>query len=155
MELDTVLKLNTNVEILIHDAKTMKVIDTIRKHNIVTTLGKNLIRDLLGIAAGVTGVNYLAVGTNNTAVTLADTLLGTEVFRNTLTDVVYTSANANFKYFLGSTEANGNTLVEAGLFGDNATGTVDTGTLFAHVVHTAIVKTSAIAITYSWNISIS
>jgi len=150
-----VFKIKTNLKVDIHDAETMKVIKTIKDHNLITTAGKNLIRDLMGIVSGVTGINYFAIGTDNTSPSVADTTLGTEVFRNTFTDVVYSSAKVTFKYFLSSTEANGNTLVEAGLFGDDATGSVDTGTLFSHVTYTDIVKTSAIAVTYSWDITIS
>lgn len=155
MNYKTTLDISTNVTIQTHDSKTMNVIETIKKHNIVTTVGKNLVASLLGIKAGVTGINYFAVGTSNTAVALADTTLGTEVFRNVLTDAVYTNTVVTFKFFLASTEANGNTLVEAGLFGDNATGVEDTGDLFAHVVHNPIVKNDGVAITYSWEISIS
>lgn len=147
--------LNTNVEITVIDVESGNVVQTIKKHNIVTTSGKNLVRDLLGMVAGITGLNYIAVGTDNTAVTISDTALGTEVFRDTFTDKIYTSGNVNFRYYLDSSSANGNTLVEAGLFGDDATGSADSGTLFAHVAHTAIVKTSSVAVTYSWDVTIS
>lgn len=147
--------LNTNVTIDIIDVKTNKVIETIKKHNLVTTLGKNLVRDLLGIASGVTGLNYIALGTNATAVAITDTQLGTEVYRAVFTDTVYDTAKVTLKYYLDSSTANGNTLVEAGLFGDDADGTANSGTLFAHVIYTPIVKTSAVAATYSWEISIS
>ena len=150
-----VFKIKTNLTIDIHDAKTMEIIETIKDHNLITTAGKNLVRDLLGIAVGITGINYFAVGTDNTSPSVTDTTLGAEVFRNTFTDVVYSSAKVTFKYFLGSTEANGNTLVEAGLFGDNATASTDSGTLFSHVTYTPIVKTSALAVTFSWDITIS
>ena len=148
-------KIDTNVEINVIDVETGEVVETIKKHNLVTTLGKNLVRDLLGMVAGITGINYIACGTNVTSVAITDTKLGTEVFRDTFTDQIYTSGNINFRYYLDSSSANGNTLVEAGLFGDNATGTVNTGTIFAHVIHTAIVKTSSVAVTYSWDITIS
>lgn len=152
---EEVFKISTNVTIDITDVKTGKIIKTIKDHNLVTTLGLNLVRDLLGIAAGVTGLNYIAIGTDNTAATIADTTLGTEVHRNTFTDTIYTLGNVNFRYYLDSSTANGNTLVEAGLFGDDATASTDSGTLFAHVIHASIVKTSSIAVTYSWDVTIS
>lgn len=152
---EEVFKISTNVTITIEDAKTGKILQEIKDHNIVTTLGKNLVRDLLGIVGGVTGLNYIAIGTDATAVTIADTTLGTEVHRNTFTDIIYTSGKANFRYYLDSSTANGNTLVEAGLFGDDATATVDTGTLFAHVTHAGIAKTSSVAVTYSWDVTIA
>ena len=155
MKKEEVFKLSTNVTIIIEDAKTGKIIKEIKDHNLVTTLGKNLVRDLLGKVSGVDGLNYLAIGTDNTTPTVGDTTLGTEVHRDTFTDIIYTSGNANFRYYLDSSTANGNTLVEAGLFGDDATATTDSGTLFAHVTHTGIAKTSSIAVTYSWDVTIS
>lgn len=154
-QLKETFTLDTNVTIDIHDAKTNKIIKTIKKHNLVTTIGKNLVRDLLGIAAGVTGLNYIALGTDDTAPAVGDTTLGTEVFRDTFTDTIYTSGVVNFKYFLDSSSANGNTLNEAGLFGDDATASANSGTLFAHVTYTNIAKTSSIAVTYSWDVTIS
>lgn len=156
MKIDNeVFKMKINLEIDVFDAKTNELKQKIKEHNIITNNGKDLVRDLLGMQAGITGINYFAVGIDATTELVTDTVLGDEVFRATLTDVVNTAATVNFKYFLKSSEANGNTLVEAGLFGDNATGTADTGTLFAHATHTSIAKTSAVAITYSWTISIS
>ena len=148
------LSLNVNVIIDVTDVETGKIINTIKKHNLITTLGKNLARDLLGIASGITGMNYIAVGTDDTAAAITDTVLGTEVHRAVFTDTVYDTAKVTFKYYLDSSTANGETLVEAGLFGDDATGVKDSGTLFAHVIHTEIVKTSSVAVTYSWEISI-
>ena len=150
-----VFELKTNVTITVHDVVTGKIIETIKKHNLVTTAGKNLVRDLLGIASGITGLNYIAMGTDNTAVAITDTVLGAEVFRDTYTDKIYTSGNLNIKYYLDSSSANGNTLVEAGLFGDDATASADSGTLFAHVIHTSIAKTSSVSVTYSWDTTIS
>lgn len=144
-----------NVTIGIFDVKTRKLLEVIEKHNLVTTVGKTLICNLLGVTAGVTGLNYFAVGTDNTDPTVGDTTLGTEVFRDTFTKTTVTSNNLNIQYYLASGDANGNTLVEAGLFGDDATGVADSGTLFAHVTHNGIAKTASIAITYSWDISMS
>jgi hypothetical protein len=154
MIIDQMLNCNCNVQIDIENLETKKV-DTIHKHNLVVTSGKNLIRDLLGIVAGVTGLNYFAIGTDNTAVVVGDTTLGTEVFRDVFTSKTYAAGQIIIKYFLASGSANGNTLTEAGLFGDDATGAADSGTLFARVVHSGVAKTSSIAITYTWTITIS
>ena len=148
------MKINCNVKIDVWDIEVNKIIETIDKHNLIVTNGKNLIRDMLGLVAGVTGLNYFAIGTDNTTVQVTDTTLGTEVFRDTFTKTNLSSAKINIQYYLGSGSANGNTLTEAGLFGDDATGTPDSGTLFARVTHTSIVKTSSIAVTYSWDVNI-
>lgn len=121
----------------------------VETHNLVVDAGLNLIRDLLGITSGVTGLNRYAVGTDNTAVAAGDTTLGTEVFRGAFTDKILTAKTLTLKLYISSTEANGNTLVEAGLFGDDATDSADTGTLYARATHTGIAKTTSIGVTYS------
>lgn len=151
---EAVLKVMVNLNIQIHDAETDSVIKTMREHNIITTAGKNLIRDLIGDVSTY-GVTYFANGTDDTSVDISDTALGSEVFRNPITTTVYVDKKVTFKYYLSSVQANGNTLKEAGLFGGNATGTADSGTLVAHVTHDDIVKTSSVAITFSWDITIA
>ena len=148
-------KIITNVKIEVLDVDSNKLLQTIEKHNLVTTLGKNLVRDMLGMASGITGLNYIAMGTDDTAAAITDTTLGDEEHRDVYTDTLYDTAKVTFKYYLDSSTANGVTLSEAGLFGDNASATPDSGTLFARVVHTDIVKTSSVAVTYSWDITIS
>jgi hypothetical protein len=145
------IKANVNVECTVWEDGKVKEI--IREHNIVVTLGKTLICDLLAGTSGVTGLNYFAIGTGTTAETLADTTLETEVYRDVFTQKTVTANNINIKYYLASGDANGNTLTEAGLCGDDATASADSGTLFARVTHSGIAKTSSIAVTYSWDIS--
>jgi|GEM_PF-1785771 len=142
-----------NVRIGVFDSKTKKLLNVIEDHNLVTTAGKNLIRDLLAITAGVTGLNYFAIGTGTTAAAATDTQLGTEVHRDVFTNSTKTSNNLNIQYYLDSSTGNGSTLTEAGLFGDDASGVANSGTLFARVVHSGIAKTASVAITYSWDIS--
>jgi len=121
----------------------------------VVTTGRNLTRDLLGRANYAAGLNYFAIGTNNTAVNASDITLGTEVFRGEFTTITYAAGQLNIRYYLASGDANSNTLVEAGLFGDTASATANSGTLFARIIHPAITKTASIAVTYSWQINIS
>ena len=145
------IKCNVNVEIGVFEDGKLK--EVIKEHNIVVTLGKTLICDLLNGTSGVTGLNYFALGIGATTEALADTTLDTEVYRDTFTQTTVTSNNINIKYFLSSSDANGNELTEAALFGDNATGATDSGTLFARVTHSGITKTSSVAVTYSWDIT--
>lgn len=145
--------LKYNVKVEAENIETGEV-EEIKVHNLVTNLGKQLIRDFL-IKESVDGLNYIAIGTDNTAPVVGNTTLGAEVFRDIFTDVLVDGNKVTFKYFLSSTDANSNTLVEAGLFGNDATVTVNSGLLFAHVIHAPIEKNSAVAITYSWEITIS
>lgn len=144
------LDCNVKIEVLGNDG----VVQTIEKHNLVVTAGKNLIRDLLDNAAGVTGLNYFAVGIVSDAPDLGDTTLAFEKFRNTITTTTTADNKLTIIYFLTALEANGETLVEAGIFGDDATSTPDSGTLFARVTHEVINKTAAKAVTYTWDINI-
>jgi hypothetical protein len=146
-------KANANVKIEVIDVNTKEILQVIEKHNLVVTLGRSLICDLLAMTVGVTGLNYFAVGLSTTAVTLADIKLGTEEFRDSFTKVTVSGNNVKYQYYLASSDANGHTLTEAGLFGDNATGTADTGTLFARVTHDGISKAINVAINYSWDIT--
>lgn len=142
------LDLNANVSIEITDTKTGEVIQKIRRRNLVVTAGRNLVRDLINETTD-TGVTHLAVGTGTTAVAAGDTTLGSEQVREVLTKRTASSGSVLWSYYLSSTQGNGNDLTEAGLFNASSG-----GTLFARVVHTAITKTSSIAVTYNWTINI-
>jgi len=144
------LRLIGRLKIEIHDALTGNVIKTYESENLVTTAGKNLVRDLLAGDA-VNALTHFALGTGTTAPVVGDTTLETEVFRDTITQFVDATAELQVKYFLASVSANGNTLAESGLLNAAAS-----GTLFARVlISPVIVKTSAIAATFTWTITIA
>jgi hypothetical protein len=142
------LEIRANVTVCVVDAATRRVLRVERQHNLVVTTGLNLIRDLLNGDA-VAGLTYFAVGTGTTPVASTDTTLAAEVFRDAVTQTIKGTAELTVKYFLPTTQANGNTLAEAGLF--NA---ASVGTMFARVVLAAtIVKTSAIEVTFAWDLT--
>ena len=149
---EEVVGVSYNVTILIQDAKTEKVIKEIKKHNIITTSGKSLIAQRIGNES-VNGITYLAVGTDDTTELASDTELGNEVYRNQITQAINSGNKESIKYFLSSTQANGNDLVEAGLYGGVASDTADSGTLVGHVTFDKIEKTSSIAVTFLWDIT--
>lgn len=142
-------KVHVNVKKEVHDAVTGELLRTEETHNLFVDAGLNMLRDFLNVGA-VTGLNRFAIGTGTTAVTAADTLLVTEVFRDQFTQKTTASKQLTVKYFLASGSANGNTITEAGIFGNGATNTANSGTLFARVLQTADAKTSAEAWTFSW-----
>lgn len=138
----------------LRDAKTgkLKFSDLIK--NTFVTAGKNSIAaGLQGTTANNQGIiTYCAVGTSAVAPALADTTLGTEIFRK-LVSVRSVSGNvATFQTFFTTSEANGS-LREAGLFGDDASSTANTGTLFSKLAINRT-KTSADTLTLSWSITI-
>ena len=140
--------------LILRDGATGKVkaVDLIK--NTFVTAGKNSIASALkGNTDNNQGIiTYCAVGTSVVAATLADTGLTTEIFRK-LVSVRSVSGNvATFQTFFTITEANG-TLREAGLFGDAASGTANSGTLFSKLAINRT-KTASDTLTMSWDITI-
>lgn len=132
-----------NVTVRITDAVTGRLRTVQRGHNLVTTSGRNLLRDLLHGDA-ITGLTEFALGTGNTAVSNNDTTLAAEVHRAALTRLVKDTLKLTAQYFLASTALNGTTIREAGLF-------TDENTLYArYVLDEEIAKTSGIAVTFTW-----
>lgn len=81
--------------------------------------------------------SHLAVGTDDTAPSTADSSLGAEVYRTEITDVIDNGKDLTTSTFLDSTEANGNTLAEVGLFTDTS---ANNGTMLNRATITKIVK---------------
>ena len=84
---------------------------------------------------------YCAIGTSSTTPTTADTSLGSEVFRDAIDEVDKSSAVDTIVLSLRvlTTEANGNTIQETGLFEVSAAGTAQ-----SHDLLTSITKTNDI-----------
>lgn len=121
-------------------------------HNLAVDSGLNWIRDFFN-GDVVSGLNRFAAGTGITAESPSDIQLGTEVFRDQFTLVTKISKELEIKYFLSSTSANGNTIGEAGLFGNGATDTANSGTMYARVTFPAEAKTNAQAWTFTWTLT--
>ena len=121
-----------------------------KQENLVTLAGRDLVRDLIIDKTG-DALSHFAVGTDVTAATANDTTLGGEVFRAAFTTTTSSSAAIIYKYFLGASSANGNTLAEAGLLNAGAAGTLFARTILA----STIIKTSAKAYTFTWTVNIN
>lgn len=129
-----------------------RFIDRLIMPNLVVQTGRNLIRDFL-YGDSLTGLTHFALGTGATTPSAANEQLDTEVHRGTFTNRSKEAGKLIVRYFLGTSDANGNTLTEAGLFGNGATATADSGTLYARtLLSTSIEKDSSIAITFSWDL---
>ena len=92
------------------------------------------------------------IGTDATAPTVSDTDLGTAVNINGSPTKAFvtgyptldeTNFQVTVRCFVNSTEANGNTLVEFGLFNTDGS-----ALMWSHSTHTAISKTTSIEVTY-------
>lgn len=142
------IRLGCNVTIEVCDANGTPV-QRIKEHNLVTLQTRNLIRDFLNVGTGTTGITHFAVGTGNVDTTPNDTMLGVEVHRAAVTKKMTDGGRLMVQQYLGTAEANGHVLTEAGLFNALAG-----GTLFARVKHAGINKTSSLTVTYNWVITI-
>jgi hypothetical protein len=143
------VNVSANVQVTVQDANTGEVLSQQEHKNLVVSGGLNLIRDLLD-GDTVAGLTHFAVGTGTGAVSAIQTTLGTEVFRDTVTQRTSNTQQLIVSYYLASGSANGNTLSEAGLFNASTA-----GTMFARVLlNPAVVKTSAVAVTLNWTINL-
>ncbi len=142
--------LNWNVHIEVRDAKTGELIEERKGHNIITDIGLELLRDLMGGTCN-REPTHIDVGTNNTTETAADTQLAAEVFINNITKRIQLPFGINFQLFISQGQANGNTLREAGLI--NRRNQQDR--LFGRFTFADIVKTAAVTVTISWTVTIA
>ena len=107
-----------------------------RLRNMITDAGLNYMRDLLdGTITLPTSIQYIALGTSNTAVAATDTKLGNEVFRKEVTkQEVMGTGEVQTTCYIAPYEAN-EQIEEIGIFaGPNATATKDSGVMIARVL---------------------
>ena len=128
-----------------------KLVEKHQMKNLVTLSGMNLIRDLLGQQPGAAGISYFALGTGTLVPSLATTKLTSEAFRDLVTRLWPDSGKLQVQYYLAPNACNGLTLTEAACFGGAASGTADSGSIYACApIEPAIVKNDSIAVTFSW-----
>lgn len=122
------------ITLIFKNGKTSKITEIIRVKNLITNAFKEAIADSIrGTTSSNRGIaTYHALGTGSTAPEVTDTTLETEIARKLVSIRDVTANVASFQTFFTTSEGNG-TLREVGLFGDAASATVDTGTLFARV----------------------
>jgi hypothetical protein len=126
--------------------------------NIITNL---LLDEMIGILAGYVpniDIRYLGLGTDNTAVAVGDTLLGSEYYRSFYIARGLTAPPTYGEivtdFYITSGEGN-TTIEELGIFGGNtANASVDTGTLISHVLWN-YTKTSAVELLIRYTVTLS
>lgn len=124
--------------------------------NLVPTAGRNLVRDFI-LNTGY-APNSIAVGTGTTATSPSAIALDVEVFRAYFTRRISADGKATFQLFLTTSDANGFTLTEAGIFSGgafNGATLISGGTLFARTTFNAIPKDNTITLTITWDIPIA
>ena len=135
--------------------ETLSTVSYVRAKNLVVNNGLNLVRDLLG--GNALPPSHIGVGTGTTPVVASDSAIETEVFRSLITRRIPSPQSIRFQLFLGSGEANGNTLTEAGIIetGVQNGSAGDPGLLVARVVYSPINKTSGLEVTYNWDLDLT
>jgi hypothetical protein len=116
--------------------------------NLVVDTGLDFIASRMKDTAEA-AMSHMAVGTDNTAATAADTALGTELARQALTSTIVSSNSISYIATFAPGVGDG-ALTEAGLFNDPTAGTMLCRTVFA-----VINKDAADSMTVTWSVTIS
>lgn len=153
MKLQEFIKLKGHLKIDLYNTVTGEHEITEVKNMVVTTAKNSIADRLKGTDTNNMGsITYCALGTGSTAPAADDTTLETEIERKLISVRSVSNNVATFETYFTTSEGNG-TLWEAGLFGDDASDTVDSGTLYCR---TAInrVKTSNDTLTLTWTVTV-
>ena len=136
------LKLTGHVTVTLNDEVVQEI------PNLVVTAGKEYVASRMKDATD-SAMSYMAVGTDNTAATAADTTLGSESGRNALTS---TTVAGNVITYIATFPSGTATaaLNEAGIF--NAS---NAGTMLCRTVFATVNKGSSDAMTITWAITAS
>jgi hypothetical protein len=148
------MKVKNNVKVVSENIKTGEV-EILETHNASCDAGmESLAARMVGAEKGQ--VTYFAVGTGastgGSAPASTDTALTTELIRKQISVRSSSGDTASFRIFFSTSEAN-DTLTEIGLFGDDATVTADSGTLFARAAIDKT-KTDSETLTIDWSLSV-
>jgi len=127
------LKLKGHARLIVTDPKTGKVVKVIKSKNIICTVGKYLIGDMLIDKDGYdTGLTYCAIGTGTTTPTATDTQLTTEAARKAITSKSRSGKEITLSTFFTAAQSSYN-IKEAGIFGHSTAGTgANSGIIFNH-----------------------
>lgn len=134
-------------------------VDIIRGENLIVTVGKAHVGDRMIDAAGIDyGFTYCAEGTDNTAPAVAQTTLVAEAARKIMTSRLRTTIGAvvyiTCSTFFTAAEAN-DSVLEAGIFGDDASAAVNSGTMFSRWLVTFDNTGIGYDLTFSYKLSFS
>lgn len=135
-----------------HDVRTGALVHRSEKHNIVTNAGLDLFVTLI-TGDSTDYPSHMAIGTDDTAAAVTDTALGAEVSPRQAFTTETTSSTGiiQWKGFWNSTEANGNTIAEAGIFNASSSGTMSNRV----VLSPALSKTNSLSLTITWTFTLT
>lgn len=145
-------RLTLKGHVTIRNADTGEIIT--ENDNMVVGLGRQAI---LGLMAGTVtdGVSYIALGTSSTAPNDNDIKLGAEACRSQMIEKTVSGDQLIMSaFFNGGASGVASVFQEAGIFGGNATGTADSGTLYCHTL-ISFDNQSAQNITATWTLTLA
>lgn len=151
--MDETLKISGEHTFIFRDRETRAILRRKTYKNLVVSVGKYMIAQRLAGGSNDCNITYGAVGTDSTTPTVTDTTLGAEIERKAITSGSYADNVVTIVTFFGASEANG-TLREFGLFGEDATSTPDSGTMFCRSLISET-KTTSETLTVESRITIS
>ena len=144
------IKITAEYVVQLRDPTTKEILKEIKGHNLHVNTGKNHVANrIAGLNTGTyLPIGYIGIGTDNTAATVTDTALGSEVDRQSMSasyPQFQATGQAIFFAEWGTSEPSGqpHTLYEMGLF-DDITG----GNMFNRIVFSSgVTKDSSIEMT--------
>ena len=121
-------------------------------HNTITLVGKELAAAFL-IGTSVTGLTYMAIGTDNTTPTAGDTVLGTETYRQVWDTRTRINNGITLDVLIAAANCTAH-IQEGGVFGGAASGTPDSGTLFSRYLQDFDNSVSAYDLTFDYQLTV-
>jgi len=142
------LRLKGYLRIIVGEGKNQRVYEY---NNLIVDAGANLIRDFLK-GDSVSGLTHLALGTGTTSPSTNDVGLENETYRKAFTDVAVENRLLRIAVFFTSSEYAGD-ISELGLFGNGATDTLGTGTMYSRTTIATITKSNTEPLTVEWTLT--
>lgn len=139
-------------------AMNRHALDVYETHNIACNGGRTALLNYVGNVGGLTGIQYFAVGTGaipsgQSGPLASDTTLWTEFYRQTLFGATVSGGQVDLSCIFGAGSGNA-TYTNAGIFGDGATGTANSGVLFAKALY-SYAKSISVVLTNDYLISLA
>lgn len=122
-----------------------ELIDKYVGPNLITTIGKNNMTQLISAGVADKQIALVQCGSNATATDIADTAITTPATVGLDSTSYPTLSSVRFGWTFGTGDANGMTVVEFGLICAD-------GGLFSRITRPPIAKTAAISIVGAWEI---
>ncbi len=139
------------------DASTQEIVSVERTGNLTLLLGKRLALELL-FGQHARYLAHIAAGDGATLPVIGDTALVNELIRGPLVSVLVTDNGASglltARYIMGTTQGNGSTFREAGLFNVATQGEANE-VCYARVIHADKAKLSTKILIYQWDLTLT